>query len=259
MEESVFDNIVKNNPGAIIHITGGEPSMVPWLYGYLKENGDQYQFHLNTNAVIAPPAESVKRLKISLDSCNKEYWDDLVGVKGTFDKVVKNIKESIDKTVVSLTYTITHQNINNIKEFVEFSNKEFNGLYAVFFSVYKGTDDRFKLTDDDVNNFFSNIKPWMIENLDQESGELLKETIDEKFRLMETVRFPENDLSKTCWISLSERVYDWSGRESACSHLYRDGIYNKPGEKDKKCLYGCNRRLVQFNEEVEKRKLNIIQ
>jgi MoaA/NifB/PqqE/SkfB family radical SAM enzyme len=88
MEESVFDNIVKNNPGAIVHITGGEPSMVPWLYDYLKKNGNDNQFHLNTNAVLPTPAESVKRLKISLDSCDKEYWDDLVGVKGTFDKVL---------------------------------------------------------------------------------------------------------------------------------------------------------------------------
>ena len=251
MSEEVFDSIVKQNPNAIIHITGGEPSVVKWLYPYLEKNADKYQFHLNTNAVITPPFAAVKRLKISLDSCDPVYWDSLVGVPGTFDKVVKNIKKSIPHSVVSITYTITKENYRHVPEFIDFVNKEFPGLYATFFSVYKGSNKRFAMTDEDVKVFFECIKPYMLEHLDTESKALFEETIDEKFRLMQTVRFPENDLSKPCYLSLSERVYKWDGTMSACSHLYRDGIMNTPGEKHKACLYGCNRRLVDFNLEVE--------
>jgi hypothetical protein len=85
--------------------------------------------------------------------------------------------------------------------------------------------------------------------LDEESKALFNETVQEKFRIMQGVRFPEN-IGDRCYLSLSERVFSPSGEMSACSHLYRDGIRNKPGEKHEKCKYGCNRRLVNFNEIV---------
>jgi MoaA/NifB/PqqE/SkfB family radical SAM enzyme len=252
MTEETFDKIVKSHPNAIIHITGGEPSVVKWLYPYLKKNSDKHQFHLNTNAVITPPFHSVKRLKISLDSCDPVYWDTLVGVPGTFNRVVKHVKESIPHSVVSLTYTITRENYRFVPDFIDFVNREFKGLYATFFSVYKGKDERFAMKMDDVSLFFTYVKPYMLEHLDPESRALFEETIDEKFRLMQCERFPENNTLEPCYLSLSERVYKWNGEVSACSHLFRDGVYNIPGEKHEKCLYGCNRRLVAFNEEVSK-------
>ena len=43
-----FVNLVeKYGKTAIIHITGGEPSVVPWLYKFIEENGDKYRFHFN--------------------------------------------------------------------------------------------------------------------------------------------------------------------------------------------------------------------
>jgi MoaA/NifB/PqqE/SkfB family radical SAM enzyme len=251
MKEDTFDKIVKDHPNAIIHITGGEPSCVKWLYPYLKTNSGT--FHLNTNALMKPPSESVKRLKVSLDSCNSNYWDSLVGVNGAFDKVVKNIIDACSKTTVSITYTLTHENFRNVIEFSEFVKREFNGLYATFFSVYKGNNVRFALTDEDVSEFFGKYKEKLLSSLDEESRFLFIESIDEKFRLMQTTRFPENCLTDVCYISLSERVYRWDGSSCACSHLFRDGILNKPGEKHEKCSYGCNRRLILFNEEVSSR------
>jgi hypothetical protein len=67
------------------------------------------------------------------------------------------------------------------------------------------------------------------------------------------VRFPENkDLFIPCYLSMSERVYDWNEEKFNCSHLYRDKICHKDTKKRLQCSYGCNRRLVKFNEEVKK-------
>ncbi len=61
MSEECFDNIVKRyGKTSIIHITGGEPSVVKWLYPYLEKHGSSNRFHLNTNAYITPPSKSVK-------------------------------------------------------------------------------------------------------------------------------------------------------------------------------------------------------
>ena len=57
-------------------------------------------------------------------------------------------------------------------------------------------------------------------------------------------------MNSKCYLSMSERVISPSGQESFCSHLYRDGIMNTEPNKHEKCKYGCNQRLVKFNEEV---------
>ena len=49
---------------------------------------------------------------------------------------------------------------------------------------------------------------------------------------------------------MSERVFDSSGNEYRCSHLYMDNIFQTTSDKHEKCLYGCNRRLVEFNKIV---------
>ena len=250
LPESSFSDIVnKYGSQAIIHITGGEPSLVSWLYPYLEKNGAANRFHLNTNMLILPPAKSIKRLKVSLDSCDEEYWNKLVG-KNSFRTVVDNIKKCLKDTVLSITYTMTRENYQQIPKFISFANSELKGLYAIFFSVYKGVNKRFVFSDKDVSLFFNKVKPLMNAMLDTESDALLNETITEKFRMMQGIRFPENT-SSTCYLSLSERVFTPNGNVSGCSHLVRDGVTNKPGEKHEKCRYGCNRRLVAFNEYVE--------
>lgn len=250
MTKELFSQILDKYPRATIHITGGEPSVVNWLYPHLQEYRNNYNFHLNTNLVAPAPYNYVKRLKVSLDSHNELTWNKLVG-KNVFKKVVKNIKEASEKTVTSITCTVTRQNMESLPEFSKFCSQEFPELYAVFFSVYKGKDEEFRLSEEEADQFFFNILPRVKENLNEESRNLVSETLDEKRRLIQGVRFPENN-STPCYISLSERVYDWNG-ESCCSHLYRDGIRNKPGEKHPACEYGCNRRLVMFNQEVYKR------
>ncbi|CAB4131583.1 COG0535 Predicted Fe-S oxidoreductases [uncultured Caudovirales phage] len=246
MSKERFVDIVGRHKDAIIHITGGEPSTVPWLYSTLAlQEGN---FHLNTNAVIEPPYWHVQRLKVSLDSHIPDEWDELVGVKGAFNKVVSNVQKSIDKTVTSITCLMSSKNFRQLPAFVDFCNKEFPGLYAIFFSVYKGNNKESVMSSSDVEEFFRDVKPLLEERLLPESLALFQETIDEKCRLLQGIRFPQNNV-KTCYLSLSERVYDWE-KESHCSHLYRDNVIGGAVPHEK-CLYGCNRRLVSFNQEVE--------
>jgi MoaA/NifB/PqqE/SkfB family radical SAM enzyme len=248
---STFKEILsKYGDTAIIHITGGEPSTVKWLYPFLEENGEKYRFHLNTNAYIMPPAKSIRRLKVSLDSSNPEYWNALVGRKNAFDVVVSNIKKCIPDTVVSITCTLNKSNYKQAIDFAYFARKEFPNAYATFFSVYKGTNKEFAWDKESATDFFNNVLPTLKSILDEESSALISETIDEKIRLIQGERFPENS-SGLCYLSMSERVFSPEGKEYRCSHLYRDGIFSTNPEKHYKCLYGCNRRLVRFNEEVE--------
>ncbi len=128
----------------------------------------------------------------------------------------------------------------------------------MFFSIYKGSNPSFILSKWEVDDFFSYIKPQLQNEMDKESLSLFNETIDEKLRLLQGVRFPENDLNKPCYLSMSERVFDYKGNEYCCSHLFRDKILTQFNscdplsfKKHKKCLYGCNRRLIKFNEDVE--------
>jgi len=253
MSESRFREVVAQyGEEAIIHITGGEPSVVPWLYPLIEELGDRCRFHLNTNAYIMPPARHVKRLKVSLDSCDEKYWNNLVG-RDAWRTVVYNIAEASEHAVTSITYTLTAENYRRAPDFVKFARQEFPSLYALFFSVYKGTHPRFKFDSDAVTDFFGRVYPCLEATLDKESLALMRETLGEKQRLIAGVRFPENNLDEPCYISMSERVFGPDGVESFCSHLYRDGIIGTGSKKCSKCAYGCNQRLVDFNNLVSSR------
>lgn len=251
LSETDFDNVIRRyGDTAIIHITGGEPSLVKWLYPHI-EKSKGIRFHLNSNCFLKPP-KNIKRLKVSLDSNNEKYFNSLVWNNNAFRKVVKNIKYACEYTVTSITCVLTKENYKNTPEFMAWCRKEFPGLYAVFFSVYKGNDKRFLFNTDDANIFFKDIKPKLEKEMDKESLSLLRETIDEKCRLIKGIRFPENNIKTPCYLSMSERVIDWNNREYSCSHLFRDNIFCNNYRKDKKCIFGCNRRLIMFNEKVEK-------
>lgn len=245
LNEKQFNDIVQKYPQSIIHITGGEPSIVKWLYPYIEKT--KATFHLNTNAYIRPP-KNIKRLKVSLDSYNSKTFNNLVGVNA-FDRVVENIKWASTKTVTSITCLLNKQTYVDTPKFMKWCRITFPDLYAVFFSVYKGNDKRFMFTDKTSDDFFNNIKPLLENEMDPESLALFTETIDNKIRIMQKRRFPEN-IVEPCYLSMSERVFSPTSVESNCSHLYRDGVCHKTNNKHEKCLYGCNRRLVAFNQEV---------
>jgi MoaA/NifB/PqqE/SkfB family radical SAM enzyme len=237
---------------AIIHITGGEPSVVPWLYEdliSLKEQMPYLRLNLNTNCFLQPPSECLNRLKVSLDHWHPATWDKIVGVPGAFNVVVKHIQEASELTTTSITCTLSHWNLWEAESIAYFCRTHFPKLYAVFFSIYKGSNPIFVFTEKDIKEFFSNIRPGLSEALDPESRALLDMTLTQEARMSQGQRFIQ-DLAEPCWLSLTERVITPEGNELTCSHLYRDGIFKTEPTKHPCCLYGCNQRLVTFNELV---------
>lgn len=254
--EKFYDLFHRYGKDCIYHITGGEPSVVAWLYPAIYNLGLKgYRINLNTNCYIQPPAYFIERCKVSLDSFSAEECNNLYGVPRAFETVCKNIKIASKDCDLSITFTMGAHNYRKAPLFAWWSLREFPDQMATFFSIYKGTDPRFAWTEDTVEDFWTNVRPLLIENLgDTESGELFHETCTTKRRVSQGTRFIENSVvGKPCYLSLSERVVSPTGKIYGCSHLYRDGIYTNDGRKHEKCSYGCNLRLVKFNEEVERR------
>lgn len=252
LEFEKFKNIIeKHGKDSIIHITGGEPSTVKWLYPYIDSLSEEYRIHLNSNCFLKPP-KNIKRLKVSLDTFDPNYFNNIVNHKNAFEKVIENIKYASKYTVTSVTCVLTKENYKKSPSFMKWCRENLPDLYAVFFSVYKGNLERFKFSEEDCNHFNNFTMNNLLNEMDEESKSLFKETITDKQKLSNGIRFPENNSSNPCYLSMSEIVIDPDGNEYRCSHLYRDKVKQDNFEKHEKCLYGCNTRLVKFNNEVER-------
>lgn len=247
MSEDMFKKISdKYGKEAILHITGGEPSLVKWLYPFI-DRTPNIRFHLNTNGYIKPPY-NIKRLKVSLDTFDRNKFKEITQIDG-FDKVMKNIKEATNYTLVSITYVLSKKTYREAPKFMRFCRSEFPKLYAVFFSCYKGNHPEFVMNNKEIDEFWSQTRFDLEQFMDKESLWLFRNTLDEKRRIIQGSRFPENKQG-ICYLSMSERIYDYSGNVSNCSHLYRDKVCRLTNNKESVCTYGCNRKLVRFNQDV---------
>lgn len=226
----------------IIHITGGEPLLVPWLEEEIVNNKDVTRFALNTNLLKLPRKETLEalfRVKTSLDDYEAKRWNKMVG-GNFFDKVVSNIKkvsEVVENT--SISFTATHHTADRFEEFVKFCNREFPNILSVNASFVKGSSDS-ALTKEDIVKLF-NATQYMSET----SRQVFTDTHTKHGN-----NFPEN-LTIPCYLSKTERLFDEYGREYYCSHLYRDKVIapGKPG-KDPNCVVGCNAKFSDFNKKI---------
>ena len=287
LDRRLFSELVREYHemgGGILHITGGEPSCVPWLYSDIARLGRMFpsvQFHLNTNLVTFIPMETlryIKRLKVSLDSHDAGYFDSLVGIQGSFYSVLTNLRrinklpEDI-RPITSITYTMTRENLDHIVPFLKMYYNELPNLYAAFFSAYKGTNERFVFTEESIDHLFNDIKPeldFLFEAHEDGESKFLFNASHDKTTFTAGVRFEDNR-HVPCYLQLSELVVNEYGDVANCSHLYRDGtshtgdnIADWPLESvfrrakkfsvhkvmSGKCLYGCNKKLVTFNKSV---------
>jgi len=231
--------------GGIVHITGGEPSLVPWIYDEIRQNKDLTKFAWNSNLLRLPPddvLEALFRIKTSLDDYHADRWNTLVG-GDFFDTVVANIKWAIRVTKhVSVSFVATHQSAHRFDNFIRFCQDEFPGLFSISASFYKGNENaELSLDQDDLAILFEHA-----DLLDSTSKQIFYSTHDSNKN-----EFPEN-LQIPCYLSMSERLFDEFGREFFCSHLFRDGVMapGRPG-LDHHCVTGCNARFYKFNKEIQ--------
>jgi len=288
LDFELFKKLVKEYDsmgGGVLHVTGGEPMSTSYIYDAIEFVSDykNIAFHINTNLVKRIPIEyfpTIKRLKVSIDSHREDYFDSITGIRGTFNKVVNNLKE-VDRNIVdgnpiiSLTYTLTKDNYRGIIDFLNFYYDNFKNFYATFFSCYKGSNERFAFDKESIDDLFSNYVPeakrLMEENGDKETKFLFDNSHDRK-TFVDDVRFEENKVIP-CYLQLSELCINEDGEVWNCSHLFRDkvsgtGLNIKDHSLSEifmdskkmvdlenaplhpKCLYGCNKKLTNFNKEV---------
>jgi len=278
--------------GGIVHITGGEPTTVNYLEDLILFQNEFHNinFHLNSNFYNISKIENVlsliKRIKVSLDTHLPEKFNNTVQRKDAFNKVISNLlllhNQIEDKNlgcIISITNTITRKNYKDIPEFLQMYYRLFPKFYAVFFSSYKGHNKEYEFTNEEREELFNSIVPEMqhimSQNNDDESRLLFKYSHEPK-TFAQNNRFPENN-QIPCYIQLSELIINSKGDLYNCSHLFRDNqssftdlnikdkhlkdlhieaktkISNYPLSKN--CLYGCNKKLITFNREVQKRIL----
>ena len=290
MTFEMFEKLVREYSemgGGIIHTTGGEPTVIKGFADFIREAGKypNIAFHLNTNLYSRIITDDlypfIQRLKVSLDTVNAEYFNTLVNRKNAFERVTDNLDRVNDligcgktDTIVSLTYTTTKENYRDVAKFLDMYYKRWPNFYAVFFSAYKGTNERFALSDDDIAALFNDVVPDFDaitdKHGDPETKFLFHASHEPRtFRAVE--RFPEVR-EVPCHLQLSELVINEDGGIWNCSHLFRDkvpstGLNIMDGHLrdifaqakgigqcvplSDKCLYGCNKKLTTFNDLVQ--------
>lgn len=285
MDKELAFKIVKDYAqmgGNIIHFTGGEPSVVPYineLFKFSKECG--LTVSSNTNGFRRIESQYIDKLKTSFDVPYKDIFNKTMGTD-CFDKVVENIKyysESMFGKMLSITAVINHKTYTSMLDLAKFVQENFK-VYNLYFSNYKGSNKEFSFTDEQINDMFINYIPKVLEYFKSTNNEysyrqlLLYKPSD--FKDVDC-RFEENKVTP-CYIQLSELTIDVDGRCYNCSHLYRDKVIPnlyvsvknqtletcfqtmKTNQKNnytclsEKCLNGCNTNLIGFNMAVHRKE-----
>jgi MoaA/NifB/PqqE/SkfB family radical SAM enzyme len=248
MDRNLFVDICKKaGKKGVVHITGGEPMIVPWIEDEIVNNRDITRFALNTNLSIRPKDETLRsifRVKTSLDDYNGERWNRVVG-GNYFNKVVKNIKYCSEIVkYLSVSFTATHKNAYRLSNFIKFCNDNFPKLYSTSVSFYKGINKDLILTPEDIEGMFFSADAEM----NKVSYQLFCET-----HTLKGNDFPQN-LKIPCYLSQTERLIDENGMEYYCSHLYRDKVC-APGNPglDPNCVTGCNARFAKYNKMIHEK------
>jgi len=246
IDRQLFIDICRRaGKSGIVHITGGEPSLVPWLQDEIYNQREITRFAWNSNLLIMPSDKlltSIFRLKTSLDDYHADRWNETTG-GNHFDRVVENIKRSTIKVkYTSICYTATHQNSHRLDSFIRFCKTEFPNLYSISVSFYKGQNTTLALTAEDISLLFE---------FSRELDPISKKVFDETHSRQGNY-FPDN-MKIPCYLSMTERLYDEFGDEYYCSHLYRDKVRppGRPGH-DEHCITGCNYRFNKFNRMIHR-------
>ena len=135
--EQILDMLKQADKLGIIHyqFTGGEPTLrgIDELCEIIKKsNPKEHLISFVTNALYFNKKDLTKlkkagldTIQLSIESLNPEENDKIRGVKGNFKKTIKALRWSQElKLNICLSTVVTHQNIKNINNLLEFSKKE---------------------------------------------------------------------------------------------------------------------------------------
>lgn len=287
MDESLARKIVDeyvDMGGRTIHFTGGEPTVVPYIediFAYAKSKG--LTVSSNTNGYKMIDTKNVDKLKASFDTPYADEFNSTMGLKA-FDRVVSNMKEyskTMKDKMLSITAVLNRKTYKHMLELAQFVQENFD-VYNLYYSNYKGSNEEFAFTDEEIDDMFANYIPKVLKYF-EETGNIysykqLSLYRKDDFRNVDC-RFEDNKCVP-CYIQLSEMTIDVDGNCYDCSHLYRDGV--KPEEMinvktdtlkncferrkfkytdvsnmiyiSEKCLNGCNKNLIGFNKAVAANK-----
>ena len=115
---------------SFIDFTGGEPLLnkeLPDILSYAKKLG--FFVKLSTNGFLyQEKAEELKdlpsRIYFSFDTTSREEYKEIRGIDG-YDKLIESIKIAKDNNQdICLVYTVTNENIKNIKNIVDFAKNK---------------------------------------------------------------------------------------------------------------------------------------
>ena len=139
---NLFSEIAEKAEGTLIVLTGGEPLLRPDI-GELVSTGNSLGLRmvLGTNG-LGLSAKIAQELKvsglqgvgISLDNLYSEAHDQFRGVPGAWEKTLAAFRECRACGLhVQLHTTVTHQNADQIEDFVEFAKNEGISILNFFF------------------------------------------------------------------------------------------------------------------------------
>ena len=264
--------------GTIIHFTGGEPTVLGWLpeiINYAHDCG--LKISLNTNGVNKlKDISKISKLKCSLDG--HENLDEEYGCENILDTIKDTLSyynQKVDSSqIMSVTVVLSKKNWNKMIEIAQYIRQNFQNIYNIYFSVYKGTKAEYLFTKQEIRLIWKNEIPKVVDLFKRTNDmySLKQLQIYEKNDFVDGVRFNDNKVIP-CYLQLSELTIGTDYKVYNCSHLYRDGekcvplmdirkdslltcysISKKSCENlvplSKYCLTGCNRNLCNFNKYV---------
>jgi MoaA/NifB/PqqE/SkfB family radical SAM enzyme len=122
-----FDENLQN-----IRFSGGEPTLYPRLTDLVnlcRKNGVK-RIALSTNGSADWRkyqyliAAGVNDFSVSLDACCASVGDMMAGVKGRWQKVIKNIQSLAKKSYVTVGVVVTPDNLNQLQDLIPFASNE---------------------------------------------------------------------------------------------------------------------------------------
>lgn len=141
-----ISNLAKKYSDLMISLSGGEPTLrrdLPEIIQFAKSKGAQV-IEVQTNAIRMSVDGYAKKLKkcglsrafVSFHSHVPVVQESLLGVKGSFEKCVKGIRNMLEaRIIVTLNIVVTTKNYKSLPECVRFIKKEFPKIKFISLSV----------------------------------------------------------------------------------------------------------------------------